>query len=292
MPLKPRSFFYFLHEAFLGLVRNRLMTLTAMGIITVGLFLFGLFFLVTANLRYFTDLAWSEMELRVFLKPTATNQAAIGNQLSALPGVQNVTFIPKAEGAVALEKMFNNKHLFLDGENPLPDAFNLTLMKNVDPEALSRLVTTIPGVDEIVFGQDFVKFMEIAIRLVLIAGLILLFLTGLAVLYIVVNTIQLTVYSRRKEIEIMKLVGATDSFVRWPFLLEGMILGLLGAGLALLLLNEGYAYLVYRLQHYRRFLPLLTGEDIKLILAVTLLSMGLFFGGFGSHISLKRYLKV
>jgi len=292
MPLKPRSFFYFLHEALLGLVRNRLMSLTAMGIITVGLFLFGLFLLVTANLQYFTDLAWGEIELRVFLKPAVTNQAAIGKQLSALPGVQSVTYISKAEGAVSLEKMFNNNHLFLDEENPLPDAFNLTLTKTADPEALTRLVTAIPGIDEIVFGQDFVKFMEIAIRLVMVAGLILLFLTGLAVLYIVVNTIQLTVYARRKEIEIMKLVGATDAFVRWPFLLEGIILGLLGAGLALLLLREGYTYLVFRLQHYRRFLPLLTGKEINLTLTVSLLSMGLFFGGFGSHISLKRYLKV
>lgn len=290
--MKPKSFFYFLHEALLGLVRNRLMTLTATGIITVGLFLFGLFLLLTANLHYFTDLAWSEMELRVFLKPTATNQAAIGNQLSALPGVQSVTFIPKAEGAIALEEMFNNMHLFLDDENPLPDAFNLTLMKTADPEELTRLVSRIPGVEEIVFGQDFVKFMEIAIRLVMIAGLILLSLTGLAVLYIIVNTIQLTVYARRKEIEIMKLVGATDAFIRWPFLLEGILLGLLGAGLALLLLREGYAFLVYRLQHFRRFLPLLTGKEINITLMVALLTMGLFFGGFGSHISLKRYLKV
>ena len=290
--MKPRSFFYFLHEALLGLVRNRLMTLTATGIISVGLFLFGLFFLLTANLQYFTDLAWSEIELRVFLKPTTTNQAAIENQLSALPGVESVTFIPKAEGAIALEEMFNNKHLFLDDENPLPDAFSLTLTKNADLKELSRQVTTIPGVEEIVLGQDFVKFMEIAIRLVMVAGVVLLFLTGLAVLYIVVNTIQLTVYARRKEIEIMKLVGATDTFIRWPFLLEGILLGILGAGLALLLLREGYAFLVYRLQHYRRFLPLLTGKEINLTLIIALLAMGLFFGGFGSHISLKRYLKV
>lgn len=292
MILKPRTFCYFLREALHGLVRNRLMTLTAMGIITIGLFLFGLFFLITANLQYFTTLAWSEIELRVFLEPSITDPAAVGTQLAALPGVAKTTFTSKADGAAALEHMFGQKNLFLGNENPLPDAYSLTLTKTADPQEVTRLATAIPGVDEVVFGQDLVNFLELATRFTLIVGLTLLVLTALAVLYIVVNTIQLTVYARRNEIEIMKLVGATDTFVRWPFLLEGIVLGLCGAALAGFLLTEGYDLLVHRLHLYRRFLPLLAGQEIKLQLLVALFAMGLFFGGFGSHVSLKRHLKV
>ena len=201
-------------------------------------------------------------------------------------------FVSKAEGAAALEKMLGNQNLFLDGENPLPAAFNLSVQETADLQTLTRLASAIPGVEEVVFKQDFVRFLEIVIRLIMIFGFALLFLTAFAVLYIVVNTIQLTVYARRKEIEIMKLVGATDAFVRWPFVLEGIILGLLGAGLALLILREGYGFLVHKIQFYRRFLPLLSGPELELKLMAVLLGMGFFFGALGSHVSLKRHLKV
>ncbi|HHT48003.1 MAG TPA: ABC transporter permease [Firmicutes bacterium] len=291
--MKPRTFGYFLREALHGLVRNRLMTITALGIITIGLFLFGIFLLLTANLRYFTTLAWKEVEVRVFLQPSVTDPATVGAQLATLPGVAKITFVPKAEGAATLERLFGQQGtLFLNDENPLPDAYTLSLAEKADPQEIAKLATAVPGVEEVICGQDFVEFLEMIIQLTLIVGLILLTLTALAVLYIVVNTIQLTVYARRKEVEIMKLVGATDSFVRWPFLLEGIILGLLGAGLAFLLLSKGYGFLVHRLRLYRRFLPLLSGGEFQTHLMVALFTMGLFFGGFGSHVSLKRYLKV
>lgn len=290
--MKPKTFGYFLREALHGLVRNRLMTLTAMGIITIGLFLFGLFFLIAANFRYFTTLAWEEVEIRVFLEPGVRNPEAVGRKLAALPGVAKVTFVSKTEGAAALERMLGRKNLFLSGENPLPDAYTLALKETADPQEVTELAAKISGVEEVVFGQDFVEILQMIIHFTLVVGLILLTLTALAVLYIVVNTIQLTVYARRKEIEIMKLVGATDSFVRWPFLLEGVILGLLGAGLAALILTEAYAFLVQRLSPYRRFLPLRADRELQVQLMVVLFAMGLFFGACGSHLSLKRHLKV
>ena len=116
--MKPRTFFYFLREALRGLVRNRVMTLTALGIITIGLFLFGLFFLLTANLHHLTVLAWDEIEIRVFLEPTVKNPEKIGAELAALPGVKSVKYDSKAEGAASLEKMLGNQNLFLEGKTP------------------------------------------------------------------------------------------------------------------------------------------------------------------------------
>jgi cell division transport system permease protein len=123
-------------------------------------------------------------------------------------------------------------------------------------------------------------------------GLILISLTVFAVLYIVINTIQLTVYARRQEIEIMKLVGATDSFVRWPFLLEGVYLGIIGALISIFLLLEGYTILYGKAKSFTRILPVLSGFEVTTDLIVFLLAMGIFFGVLGSSLSVRRYLKV
>ena len=139
----------------------------------------------------------------------------------------------------------------------------MSLAEKADPQEIAKLATAVPGVEEVICGQDFVEFLEMIIQLTLIVGLILLTLTALAVLYIVVNTIQLTVYARRKEVEIMKLVGATDSFVRWPFLLEGIILGLLGAGLAFLLFQKDMVFWCTGYVFTVAFSPCFPGENFK-----------------------------
>jgi len=290
--LKPRTFLYFFREAFRGLVRNSLMSLAAIGIITIALLLFGLFYLFTVNLQHLGDLAWDKIEIRVFLEQNVEQVEEIGTKLAALPGVKSIKFIPKQEGAAALEKLLGNKNLFTEEDNPLPHCFNLSLTEGANIDEISRLASKVPGVEEVVFGQAFVKFLKIAIRIGLIVGMVFLLLTVCAVLYIVINTIQLTVYARRKEIEIMKLVGATDAFVRWPFLLEGMVLGLGGAALALILLTEGYTILIRKLSAYHNFIPLLPRAQVNSPLIIFLFTMGICFGAIGSLFSIKRYLKV
>ncbi len=114
----------------------------------------------------------------------------------------------------------------------------------------------------------------------------------LAVLYIVVNTIQLTVFARRKEIEIMKLVGATDWFIRWPFILEGIMLGLGGAIIAVLLLSKAYHFLYGEIRKVAAFIPLVAEARVNNGLILLLVVVGVLFGMVGSFLSVKRYLKV
>ena len=288
--MKLRTFPYFLREAFRSLFRNSLISLASIAIITIALLLFGLFFLFIANLQHLGKLAWDQVEIRVFLEQEYNTPQIVGQQLAALPGVKSVKFIPKEEGVVFLEQILGEKNLFSAEENPLPDCYRLSLTEAAEPAEIARRAAALSGVEEVVYGQAFTRFLQLVLRLGLVVGVVLLCLTVLAVLYLVINTIQLMVFARRQEIEIMKLVGATNAFVRWPFLLEGLMLGLGGAVLASVLLTKGYNILLQQLSSYSRFIPLLSGIGINRTLILALTAMGLCFGGLGSLFSVKRYL--
>jgi len=290
--LKLRTFRYFFREAWRGLVRNRLMSLTAMGTIAIALVLLGVFSLITTNLQYFGNLALGRIEIRAFLSESARNHELLKAEIQAIPGVQRVEFVSKEEGARWLEKALGNKGLFLDGENPLPNSFNIHPARGADVEKIAGQVRRVAGVDEVVYGRDFVRLLHLAVRLIWVLGFGLLFLVMLAVLYIVVNTIQMTVYARRKEIEIMKLVGATDWFIRWPFMLEGIILGIGGALIAVVIVLEAYAFLSNRLGQVSTVLSLLTRAEITPYVIGGFFGVGVLFGALGSLLSVKRYLGI
>ena len=260
IPLKLRTFPYFLREAFRSLFRNSLISLASVAIITIALLLFGLFFLFIANLQHLGKLAWDQVEIRVFLEQGYKTPKVVGQQLAALPGVKNVKFIPKAEGVVFLEKTLGEKNLFSADENPLPDCYSLSLTDGAKPAEIARQAAALPGVEEVVYGQAFARFLRLALRLGMVVGFILLSLTVLAVLYLVINTIQLTVFARRQEIEIMKLVGATNAFVRWPFSSKDHPRPR-GAVLASMLLTEGYNILLSNSAPTTGLSPPLRGRD-------------------------------
>jgi len=290
--LKIRTVRYFSREAVRGIFRNKLMSLAAVGTITMALLIFGGLYLVTSNLQYWGQRARNQLEVRAFLTKNAPDRQVMEERLSSIPGVKSVKFISKEEGARILGEMFGQTDLFSHGENPLPDSFNIYPVRGADVEAIAVKIERISGVEEVVYGRNFVRFLNLFVRLIWIVGLILISLTVFAVLYIVINTIQLTVYARRNEIEIMKLVGATDSFVRWPFLLEGIYLGITGALVSILLLFQGYTILYGKAKSFARILPVLSSFEVTMDLIVFLLIMGIFFGALGSILSVRRYLKV
>lgn len=290
--MKIRTLRYFSREAVRGIFRNKLMSLAAVGTITMALLIFGVLYLVTSNLQYWGQRARNQLEVRAFLAKNAPDREVMEERLSSIPGVKSVKFISKEEGARILGEMFGQTDLFAQGENPLPDSFNIYPVSGADVEAIAVKVERISGVEEVVYGRNFVRLLNLFVRLIWIVGLILISLTVFAVLYIVINTIQLTVYARRKEIEIMKLVGATDSFVRWPFLLEGIYLGITGALVSIFLLIQGYTVLYGKAKNFARILPVLSSFEVTMELIVFLLVMGIFFGALGSILSVRRYLKV
>ena len=157
---------------------------------------------------------------------------------------------------------------------------------------MANLLGSMPGVDKVRYGQDVVeKLFEVTYWMRLI-GLIIVLLLGLCATFLIATTTRLTLFARRREIGIMKLVGATDWYVRWPFLLEGIILGAAGALVAIIVLFFSYSTLVSKIMNALPFLPLMNNNIVLLQLFAGLLAAGIGLGILGSLISVHRHLQI
>ncbi|MGE5582114.1 MAG: permease-like cell division protein FtsX [Bacillota bacterium] len=289
--MKLRTAGYFVKEASIGLTRNGLMSIAAVITISLSLIILGCFYIVVTNFNHFANMAKNVLELRVYLKEEADSQQ-IQTRIAELDGVKSVRFVSKEEGAKWLEKTLGVKDLFVTSDNPLPDMINIKLKDEARVKKLVAEVGRIDGVDEVEYGKTFVEAMLVIVRIIWVLGFSLVTIIGLVVLYIIVNTIRLTVFARRKEIEIMKLVGATDWFIRWPFMLEGIILGLGGALVSGILISKGYHFLYEYIRQLAPFIPLINERLINERLFILITVVGLAFGAIGSIMSIKKFLRV
>lgn len=294
MSLKARTFGYFLGEAVRGLNRNGLMALAAFMTITISLLIMGVFMILIANLTHLGERAKSEVQLRVLLDQQVTPEEAmrLREQIDGYraDGVRKVTYVSKEQAAREMERAFDVSNLFSGFEdNPLPDALVVELARGANVDRLVDRINALPGVAEIVY-RDFIRTILVALQILWVVGIIIILVVSLGVLYIVVNTVRLTVFARRREIEIMKLVGATNWFVRWPFVLEGTILGLLGASLASIILSKAY-YFLYQSVSQLPVIPLVPEPRINNLLLLLLFPAGVFFGVAGSVLSVKKFLR-
>lgn len=282
---------YFFREASTGLTRNGLMSLAAVVTISLSLIILGCFYIVVTNFNHFAQMAKGVLELRVYLED-GVDPRPIQAQIIELEGVKSARYVSREAGAKWLERSLGVTELFVTSDNPLPDMINIKLEDDAKVKSLVNKVSSITGVDEIEYGKTFVEAMLIVVRIVWVLGFSLVVIIGIVVLYIITNTIRLTVFARRKEIEIMKLVGATDWFIRWPFMLEGIMLGLSGALVSAIILSKGYHFLFQYIHQLAPFIPLLSERAInqKMFLLITV--VGFAFGAIGSTMSIKKFLRV
>jgi cell division transport system permease protein len=289
--LKVKTFWYFTKEAASGLSRNGLMSFAAITTITLSLIILGCFFMVISNFTHFAEMAKGVLELKVYLKEDVDPEP-LRTAISEFKGVKEVRFVPKEEGAKWLEQSLGVKNLFMTSDNPLPDTLDIKLATEVNVKKLVRRINDLDGIDEVAYGKTFVEAMLVVIQIIWILGLSLVGIVALVVLYIIVNTIRLTVLTRWKEIEIMKLVGATDWFIRWPFIMEGIFLGLGGTVISLLLLSKGYDLIYDYIRHIAPFIPLLSERVVIQGMFWIIAVVGVSFGAIGSSMSIKKFLKV
>lgn len=289
--MKVKTFWYFTKEAAFGLSRNGLMSFAAVITITLSLIILGCFFIVITNFTHFAEMAKGVLELKVYLKE-GVDPEPLKAAINELKGVKGVKFVSKEEGAKWLEKSLGVKNLFVTSDNPLPDTLDIKLDTEVNVKKLVQRISTLEGVDEVAYGKTFVEAMIIIIQIIWILGISLVGIVALVVLYIIVNTIRLTVLTRWKEIEIMKLVGATDWFIRWPFILEGVFLGLSGTLISFLLLSKVYDVVYDYIRNIAPFIPLLSQKVINQNMFWIITVVGVSFGAIGSSMSIKKFLKV
>jgi cell division transport system permease protein len=295
--MKLRSFTYYFRQAFLSLRRNGWMSVASVGTVTISLLVLGISLLILVNTNHIIVSVESELEIMAFIEPyvSAAEADSLGEKLKAIPGVSTVEFVSKEESLQVLEKQLGkNRDILaaLGGENPLPDAYRVKARKASDVPDLAVSIEKVSGVEKVRYGQGVVERLFALTRWVRSISLGLVVVIGLAAVYLIATTVRLAVFSRRREIAVMKLVGATDWFIRWPFFLEGLFLGLVGAILAVAVLMGSYVALIRSVQESVAFLRLMSDPRTLLELTVGILGAGIVIGALGSIISLRKFLKV
>lgn len=285
---------FFLGEVLRNFTRNAAMQITAIGTVAVTIVLLGAFLFVRATLAGLgTDLL-SQIEISVYTTNDATPKqiAALESALRADPRVASVAFIPKKQGLIEMKDRVKGEiDMSLLTENPLPDKLRIKVKAPETVAAVAAAAQKMPGVANAVFGQDLVaKMLRLGSVLRSIGiGVIVVFVLVAGI--IISNTIRLTVFARRREIAIMQLVGATNTYIRMPFICEGLLDGILGAVIALALLAIAKSTL------WPRLLEALPGFSLGNVrfdgtaMALELLLVGALVGAIASWISVGRYLR-
>jgi len=285
---------FFLGEVSRNFTRNAGMQATAVGTVAITIILLGLFLFVRGALTDLGDKLLDQIEVSAYLRSDVTpaQTAAIARFLKQDPHIASAQFVPKKQGLAELRTRTKGAiDTALLTENPLPDKFRI---KARDPDgvpAVAASVGRLSGVDNVVYGQKIVQ------RLLQLGAVLRRIGIGVIVVFFVVagiiisNTIRLTVYARRREIAIMQLVGATSTYIRLPFICEGLLDGVIGALLAVALLAAARAALWPRLLEALPWAQLtLVPVDVR-VLAAQLVVVGAAIGVVGSWISVGRHLR-
>jgi cell division transport system permease protein len=284
---------FFLGEVLRNFSRNAGMQATAIGTVAITIVLLGLFLFVRATLADVGTRLLDQIEISAYLRSdvTPSQAAAIGRFLSQDPRVAGAQFIPRKQGLAELRARTRGAiDTGLLTENPLPDKFRIKVR---DPEQVAPVAATVrrlTGVDNVVFGQQIVaRLLQLGSVLHRVGIGVIVAFVGVAGV-IISNTIRLTVFARRREIAIMRLVGATNTYIRLPFICEGLLDGFTGALVALALLAVARATLWPRLLEALPWIQLTAMPVDARILAGQLILVGSAIGVVASWISVGRYL--
>lgn len=295
--MKLRTFGYYIKEALKSMRRNGLMTLASISTVALSLFILGVFTCGVMNLNNLASNLENQVEISVYLKDGLTTQQimGVGKKLKAMPDLKNLEWVNKEEAMKRFKERLGDQAQLVDalnGNNPLPNSYILTFKNPEEVKDAAKLVSTFPEVESAHYGQDVIEQIFKVTQVIRIGGIALIVFLAGATLFIISNTIRLTVFARRKEIAIMKYVGATNWFIRWPFLIEGMMLGFVGAAIATACVWEFYHFVTVEVEQSLAFLPLIPMLPFFYNLTGILLGLGIVIGAIGSTISLKQYMKV
>ncbi|NLW63278.1 MAG: ABC transporter permease [Syntrophomonadaceae bacterium] len=289
---------YFLREARISLARNRLLSLATATTVSICIFILGMAILLFMNSGELIEKLESDVEIVAFLDEDLTlrERNQLEERLKKHPGVLSVSFVSRDKALASLEKKLGQGEYdllaTLEGNNPLPDSFRIKGENPRQVEQLAKELAGMQGISKLRYGQEVVRQLFAATRWVRIISVFIVVFLGVAAVFLVATTIRLTIFSRRKEIYIMKLVGATNRFIRAPFFLEGIALAGAGTVFALICLYLGYHYLLENIQPALAFQPLINDDRVLLNLFLGLGGAGIGLGIIGTFISVNRFLNV
>ncbi|WP_028991450.1 permease-like cell division protein FtsX [Thermoanaerobacter thermocopriae] len=292
-----RNFKYFLKEGFSNLARNRLMTIASITSVMAAMLILGLVVVIILNVNSLTYQVESQLELKAFLKDNISKEQVtqIGNDIKSIEGVTSVVFESKEEALRKFKQQLGDKSYLAEGlenDNPLPQSYIIKVKDANLMKDISNKIKQINGIEKVSYGQDVVDKLLGIIKIIRIVGLSIILILFIISIVIISNTIKLGVFARRREINIMKYIGATDWFIRWPFLIEGVILGLIGALLSVIILVLAYGYVLDVMNNKLIMFQLLPLEKIVGGILLYFSMIGAIIGALGSGLSIKRFLNV
>lgn len=287
---------YFFGETLSNLRRNILMTVAAVSIVLVSLLLLGFVMVLGQIVNQFTGGFERQVEVNVFLREDITPEQTkdLQTDISAMPEIKSVDYISKEEAFNEFKEMNKESPAVYENVDPdaLPASFRIRLRNPNTAQAVSSRLEGRPGVDDVIFGGEGVKRLLKFNRLVRMASLGFTAVFLIAATLLISNTIRLAIFARRREIAIMRLVGASNWFIRVPFIFEGILEGVMGAILATGLIVGTKLAVLDALQHQLVFVPVTVGWDVVLRIFGWLLVVGMAVGALGSAVALRRFLEV
>jgi len=295
-----RRLSYFVAEAVMNIRINRATTVIAVATMAFTLICFGVFLLLYVNLKEVAGSLQNEIKVVVYLADDPSSQGATDWQrrLKAEPEVASVVYISKEQALAEFRAQFPSEQHLLDGlgENPLPASLVLAIAapfrSSHAVKRLSERLSAVPGVAQVQYSQDWIENLAAVVRYFELGALAVGAVLSVASMTIIANTIRLTLYARKDEIEIMRLIGATRTFINVPYLLEGAMLGTLGGALSLAMLKGGFEFVKLQLASPGRFWGMPSGLNfLPVQLSVLILLAGLVLGCAGSLVSVRELRK-
>ncbi|NLB52342.1 MAG: ABC transporter permease [Syntrophomonadaceae bacterium] len=287
---------YFLSEAFKSLYRNRLLTFATIANVAICILILGAAVLLTLNASNIIDNLESDVEIVAFIdKDLAdSDEDHLKNKIEKIEGIKSIDFVSKEEGLKRLQEKFGGLEYDLGStleENPLRNSFEIQVVDPHQVPEIAKKVEKLSGVYKVNYGQGVVEKLFQVTKWVRIVGLVTIVLLAFGAVFLISTTIRLAIFSRRKEIYLMKLIGATDWFVRMPFFLEGVFLGLIGAVIAILCLAVGYGSIIGHVDTVM-FFSIITDMGLLINIYLILLGAGIILGILATYFSLNKFLDV
>ena len=292
---------YLIGEGFRNFFKNKKSTMASLIIMFATMFVFGIFFVIGENVNHVINEIEAQQGMQVFINKNATQEEEkdLEAKIRGIEYVNNVTYKSKEEALNQMKSVFKKTPGLVksyEEDNPFPASYVVTLTNLEKSKDVREEINKFENVLEIQTSDDTISaLIKIANGVKTISGVILVILIFVSI-FIISNTIKLTVHARRKEISIMKYVGATNGFIRWPFMVEGILIGIISSFITVLILGITYdsvaEKIITSLAGVRVSLNLLTFSDMFNLLIIVYLVLGIGIGTIGSAISMKKYLEV
>ncbi len=293
-----RSFFYNIKQGFIQIFRNGGMSLASVFSITAMLLILGLFFIITVNLNLFTEVVKQDYDqIEIYLLDDTTDEEVVSmmNKLQSQDGVEEVSYRTADEALEIMKERWGDSGYLLDslGENPLPASILITVDSLANASKVAEYAGSFSQVEDIQFYQETVETLTQITDFLQIAALIIMGFLVLVSVVVVSNTVKLTVFAREKEIHIMKYIGATNWFIRGPFLAEGIFIGMLASLISTGVVAFAYSKIVDLIGAQVLAIvssPLISVSYMTWNLVIIFLTLGISIGAWGSIISMRRFL--